>query len=458
MNHSPIKIFIAYARKDAPYLQELRKFLHPLERRKTIQVWYDGVIAPGEKWEQNTKDELQAAQIILLLVSANSLYSPYFYDKEMKDALQRHKEGEAVVIPIIIDHCLWDVTELGELQALPKDGKAIEDWDRPALAYNNIVRNIYHQITLQKAEETFQQNHWIAAQKLYREAAKHHKTSKIEARLEELKKLLKLHPEIPKLLQDMVSIEGGSFQMGSENYTWAKPIRTVTIPSFKMAKYPVTQAQWQAVMGNNPSFFKNCDNCPVEDVSWNDCKEFIQKLNELTDKRFRLPSETEWEFAAKGGTKTKNYKFAGSNDIEEVAWYDENSNDKTHPVGRKKANELGLYDMSGNVWEWCEDDWHGTYDNAPNDGQAWVDKERGKERVLRGSSWTNYTYSCLLPFLQRSYGWLLRPLWFAFSRGLLTLCSLSLLPFYVERSETRFFSFVRSNVCEPIGAAKFSLG
>jgi len=151
--NSPIKIFIAYARQDTSYLQALRKHLHTLERKKTIKVWYDGVIAPGEKWEQAIKNNLEAAEIILLLVSVESLYSKYFYDKEMKDALKRDKEGTAIVIPILLDHCLWDETELHELQALPKDGKAVEDWDRPALAYTNIVRGILQRIRLKKAKE-----------------------------------------------------------------------------------------------------------------------------------------------------------------------------------------------------------------------------------------------------------------------------------------------------------------
>jgi len=394
--NSPTKIFIAYARLDMRYLEQVRKYLHPLERNKTIQVWYDGVIAPGEKWEQHIKDELQAAKIILLLVSANSLYSPYFYDKEMKGALQRHQEGEAVVIPIIIDHCMWDITELGGLQALPKDGKAIEDWARPALAYNNIVRNIYYRIMLQKAEQAYLQNDWQTAQKCYQAAAKHEKTAKIEERLAAIQKFLNPHPQIQKLLQDMVSIEGGSFQMGTEDYDKCKPVHPVTIPNFKIAKYPITQAQWRAVMGSDPPElkFKGCDDCPVERVSWNDCKEFIEKLNELTGQDFRLPSESEWEFAARGGTKSEGFLYAGSNNIEEVAWYGGNSESKTHPVGGKKANELGLYDMSGNVWEWCEDDWHGTYDDAPNDGRAWVEPKKTNRRVLRGGSWIDYNDFC----------------------------------------------------------------
>ncbi|MBQ0031159.1 MAG: formylglycine-generating enzyme family protein [Bacteroidales bacterium] len=127
-----------------------------------------------------------------------------------------------------------------------------------------------------------------------------------------------------------------------------------TFTDFYISKYQVTQAQWFAVMGNNPSKFQS-NNCPVEMVSWEDCQLFLKKLNELTGKKYRLPTSGEWQFAASGGQKSKNFKYAGSNDINEVAWYGENSGGTPHPVGQKQPNELGLYDMSGNVSEWCED-------------------------------------------------------------------------------------------------------
>jgi len=189
----------------------------------------------------------------------------------------------------------------------------------------------------------------------------------------------------------MVRVEGGTFSMGSERgYENEKPVHKVTVPAFQIGKYLVTQAQWQAVMGNNPSHFKGCENCPVEKVTWDDTKEFIEKLNKLTGKKFRLPSEAEWEFAARGGNKSRGFEFSGSNDVGEVAWYLINSSKKTHPVGEKKANELGLYDMSGNVWEWCEDDWHSSYENAPDDGMAWMDQPRTNNRLVRGNSWYDF--------------------------------------------------------------------
>ncbi len=205
---------------------------------------------------------------------------------------------------------------------------------------------------------------------------------------------------IAQLEADMVRIASGAFTMGCKDaqrygncYADEKPSRTVQVSAFSLGRYEVTQAQWRAVMGSDPPElrFKGCDNCPVERVSWDDIQEFLQKLNALTGKKYRLPSEAEWEYAARGGAQSRGYLYSGSNNADEVAWYDDNSNSKTHPVGGKKPNELGLYDMSGNVWEWCEDDWHDTYQNAPTDSRPWVDRPRGGSRVLRGGSWNFLT-------------------------------------------------------------------
>lgn len=189
-------------------------------------------------------------------------------------------------------------------------------------------------------------------------------------------------PECPV----MVEIPAGSFQMGSNADATSKPIHRVSLKSFAMGKTEVTQVQWKAIMGNNPSKFQDCgDNCPVEQVSWDDAKVYIQRLNAKTGKQYRLPSESEWEYACRAGGK---HKYCGSDTIDAVAWYKENSDGVSHRVAGKQANAFALYDMEGNVLEWVEDCVNGSYNGAPSDGSAWV-SGYCSNRIVRGSSRVN---------------------------------------------------------------------
>jgi Uncharacterized conserved protein len=184
---------------------------------------------------------------------------------------------------------------------------------------------------------------------------------------------------------EFVLIPPGSFMMGSTNGQGdEKPVHQVTISySFYMGKYEVTQAQWQSAMGRNPSNFKDCGNCPVEQVSWYDVEDFINKLNTSKDGfKYRLPSEAEWEYACRAGT-TGDY----AGDVSEMAWYLDNSGNKTHAVGGKQPNAWGFADMHGNVWEWCQDWYNETYYGAPTDGSAWLSSGEQKSRVARGGAW-----------------------------------------------------------------------
>ena len=197
---------------------------------------------------------------------------------------------------------------------------------------------------------------------------------------------------------NMVSIEGGTFNMGAEIRDGDEdsdeiPVQQVTLSAFTIGETEVTQGLWQAVMGNLPCSFDG-DNHPIKDISWDDCQDFIKKLNELTKRHFRLPTEAQWEYAARGGNLSKGYKYSGSNDISEVAWYSENAWDKgkespdfgNHPVGSLKPNELGLYDMSGNVWEWCQDN-YSRYDGTPKKDPQGPQNSQKSFRVNRGGSW-----------------------------------------------------------------------
>ena len=198
---------------------------------------------------------------------------------------------------------------------------------------------------------------------------------------------------------NMIKVDGGTFTMGATSemtQPWGneKPTHKVTLSSYHIGESEVTQALWTAVMGNNPSGFKG-DNLPVETVSWEDCQTFIGKLNGLTGKNFRLPTEAEWEYAARGGKMSNHTQYSGGSMIDDVAWYDGNCGSKTHSVKTKKPNELGLYDMSGNVYEWCQD-WKGSYSSNAQTNPTGPDS--GSYRVYRGGGWFDREWFCRSSF------------------------------------------------------------
>lgn len=226
---------------------------------------------------------------------------------------------------------------------------------------------------------------------------------------------------------EMIWVAGGSFDMGSNSsdaYSNEQPVHRVTLDGYWIGKYEVTQAQYKTIMGANPSMWKG-DTFPVEKVNWNDCREFIREINSRTGSlgiTFSLPTEAQWEYAARGGAKSRGYKYSGSDDLDDVAWYISNSGDKylsnsimeglakaskweeyrakrdeshckTHIVGQKQFNELGLYDMSGNVWEWCAD-WYDSkyYSKSPKRNPE--NSTLASVRVLRGGSWFSHSRHC----------------------------------------------------------------
>ena len=193
---------------------------------------------------------------------------------------------------------------------------------------------------------------------------------------------------IDELADNMVRVEGGTYIMGNdvaEACNGESYEHEVSVSSFYVSRYLVTQRLWEEVMDNNPSQFDDDPNKPVENVSWKDTQNFIRKLNRATGENYRLLTEAEWEFAARGGNRSRGYLYAGSNDLDEVGWYKGNADAQTHSVGLKKANELGLYDMSGNVWEWCQDYFDTSYGGS--EGLDPTGPATSDERVLRGGSW-----------------------------------------------------------------------
>lgn len=351
-------------------------------------------------------------------------------EKEYDYALKQHKHI------LVFDHENYlnlpgskidkDKEKLEKLEAfktkVAKDGiRVIDTWsnaDKLAMKVSTSLANV-QKIHLVKggwvrAEEILSNNEGTLKElkELRDEKAKHQaqlreaqeKVKSLEAELETIKATMgRKQPPVKTITIpgtdvsfNMVYVEGGTFMMGAdvddrEASSEEKPAHQVTLSDYYIGETQVTQALWQAVMGTNPSFFKGDPNRPVERVGWDDCQEFIKKLKGLTGKYFRLPTEAQWEFAARGGNKSKDYKYAGSNDLDEVAWYDDNSGKRTHPVAQKVANELGLYDMTGNVWEMCQD----RYDNYANVQQTNPEGPMmGSIRVLRGGSLFSYDRDC----------------------------------------------------------------
>ena len=209
----------------------------------------------------------------------------------------------------------------------------------------------------------------------------------------------------------MIFVKGGTFQMGATSeqgndaFDWEKPVHSVTLSDYYIGETEVTQVLWKAVMGSNPSSFKKGDNYPVESVSWNDVQDFLKKLNAKTGMTFRLPTEAQWEFAARGGSKSQKYKYSGSDVLSDVAWfgfYDKDDKSRTvvtettMPVKQKKPNELGIYDMSGNVWEWCQDEY--AYYSKDAVANPLIDSPSGSSRVLRGGSWSLSAWDCRVSY------------------------------------------------------------
>ena len=353
-------MFICYAREDLPTATRL----HDELARAGIAAWLDKKrLIGGQNWKIEVKKAMRRSRCILALLSSHSVSKIGYAQKELREALEmlEHLPPDRIlIIPVRLDEC-------------------------------------------EPAHEQLRDLHWIDLFESYDEGL-----AKI---VQAFRFSAETGGETPPLQNvtidlsggvtlDLVAIQGGTFWMGSPEGVGEKnehPRHQVTLAPFLMGKYPVTQAQWQAVMGNNPSKFKGADR-PVEQVSWNDCQEFVKTLNANPSYSplnqggqrgvFRLPTEAEWEYACRAGSDTIWHFGNDPTQLGKYAWFSDNSGGETHPVGQKSPNAFGLYDMHGNVWEWCADTWHENYTGAPTDGGAWL-VSGGSNRVLRGGSW-NY--------------------------------------------------------------------
>jgi formylglycine-generating enzyme required for sulfatase activity len=376
-----VKVFFSYAHEDQDLRDKLEEHLSSLKRRGLISTWHDRKIGAGREWAGVIGEELEAADIILLLIGPAFINSDYCYGTEMNHAIKRHEDGQAIVIPVILRPVLWESAPFGKLQALPTDAKPVTKWRDRNEAFKDIANGIA------KAAERIIDRNASPVSSGQVERGK----ERLGGQVDQLAK----HDDAAVALLNMRFrlIQPGTFLMGSshgeEN---EKPIHEVTISRpFYMGMYVVTQGEWRSVMGTEPwknrDFVINRDDHPAVYVSWVDAKAFISKLNSIdSGNYYRLPTEAEWEYAARAGTTTR-FSFGDDERLfNAYGWYKANSYDAgiTHPhaVGQKRPNPWELYDMHGNIWEWVEDWYYGSYEAPP--------RPDPDEKVVRGGG---YDYS-----------------------------------------------------------------
>lgn len=421
-----IRLFCSYSRKDEFLRQELETHLSTLKRGNLV-TWYDRLLEPGSNWDDRIKQELETAEIILLLVSPDFLASNYCYETEVARAIERHKAGTACVIPVLLRPTDIEGLELFNLMGYPQGLKPVTQWSDRDEAFVDVVKGIRQAVNKLLSQASSQSIPTPSATSTT--SLRLHSFAFESVTVNEQGKIIQYQlGEAQQWEEDLgngivletVSIPGGSFLMGSpreeegrEEDGRESPRHCVEIAPFFMGKYPVTQSQYQAVMGNNPSNVQeNGAHRPVENVSWEGSIAFCQKLSQKTKRTYRLPSEAEWEYACRARTTTPfhfgetmttdlaNYRgtdwelsgtiYPGNYGTGPKGKYRE----ETTPVGKFSPNAFGLFDMHGNVWEWCADHWHSNYQGAPTNGNAWNIGGDSNVRLFRGGSWYSDPASC----------------------------------------------------------------
>jgi formylglycine-generating enzyme required for sulfatase activity len=412
-------IFISYSHKDKRWLEELTDFLKPLERAKKVSLWIDHAkIKSGDSWKQEITQALAEAELALLLVTQRFIVSDFIHQNELPQLLERARTEGVKILWIALSRSTVRDTEINTYQALNDPGKPL-DRLRPARR-NDVWHEIYEKIKQALEEAPVQPEKVIgeipediapsepetAPARVEQDIAAapplQPEMGKIEARAPTNKEMAsgETGPAAEEVITNSVGmtvrlIPAGTFQMGSPKgekgrFDNERQHQVFLSRPFYLQTTPVTQGQWRQVMGSTPaSFQEGWEDCPVEKVSWDEAQEFVAKLNQMEEiDAYRLPTEAEWEYACRAGTTTRFGCGDEEAKLPDYAWFAENSGGKTHPVGQKEPNAWGLYDMHGNVWEWCQD-WYEEYPPGPVTDPPGSDT--GEYRVLRGGSWGNFS-------------------------------------------------------------------
>ncbi|NEO98133.1 MAG: SUMF1/EgtB/PvdO family nonheme iron enzyme [Symploca sp. SIO2E9] len=402
-----IQIFLAHASEDKPQVLKLYERL----RAKGYKPWLDKKdLIARQNWREEIPKAIKQSQIFIACLSNNSVRKQGYVTRELRLALNIYAErvpGTIYLIPLKLEDCEVPALQQAEYGISLQDIQWLDYWE--ADGFENLLRAIKYQfpthLTTTSGEEK--------ALGLPLSTVEF-ETVRVDAKGEVVKGEPNRKAKIVKedlgngISLEMVEIPGGSFKMGSPawekgRYKDESPQHDVKVPTFFMGRFEVTQEQYQQVMGKNPSRFKG-NKRPVERVSWNEAMEFCKRLNQnQAERSYSLPSEAQWEYACRAGEKTPFH--CGKTITDKLANYDAirtyasepagKYRRETTPVGSFPANGFGLYDMHGNVWEWCFDDWHNNYKGAPTDGSAWIGGTGSNDiKVLRGGSWLYYPVFC----------------------------------------------------------------
>ncbi|GCA72415.1 serine/threonine-protein kinase pkn1 [Microcystis aeruginosa NIES-2519] len=405
MKKSEIQIFLAHASEDKPAVLALHERL----KQAGYKPWLDKKdLIPGQNWRSVIPKAIADSQLFIACLSQRSISKQGFVQREFKMALNQYADrppNSIYLIPLRLDEC--DIPDLRqeEYGLNLRDLHWLDYWEEDG--FEQLERAITYQFKLEPEEP---KKPVIVTPPL---SVFNFEIVGVNAKGEQIKKESKQSQYFSEdlgngITLEMVAIPGGTFLMGSpanekDSFGDERPQHEVNVPTFFIGKYPITQAQWQAIaatakididLETNPSNFKG-DELPVESVNWYQATEFCKRLSRETKQEYRLPSEAEWEYACRAGTTTPFY--FGETITGELANYNASKTyaeeakgeyrQQTTPVGQFPPNAFGLYDMHGNVWEWCADTWHDNYDGAPRDGSVWTENGNDNRSPLRGGSW-----------------------------------------------------------------------